>query len=148
MAALAVTALVATACVRESDENTNEGTNPSPGAVAVEVLVTDAGIEMPAELPGPEIMFEVTNSGMAEHGFAIDGLDERLDSLADGELATLRVELPPGEYTAYSPVEGDREAGIEASFTVIEGSDDDGAPLNEEGVGPSEEQDPIEDDGS
>jgi hypothetical protein len=35
----------------------------------------------------------------------------------------------------------------ERELTVTEAVDEGGAPLNDEGVGPSEEQDPIEDEG-
>ena len=76
-----VLALTLTSCFNERDENTNEGTNPSPGELVVEVELTDDGIEMPDEV------------------------------------------------------------------TVTEAVDEGGAPLNDEGVGPSEEQDPIEDEG-
>jgi hypothetical protein len=57
----------------------------------------------------------------------------------------VHLELEQGTYTVYSPVEGDREAGLERELTVTEAVDEGGAPLNDEGVGPSEEQDPIDD---
>ncbi len=131
-------------CFNERDENTNEGTNPSPGAIAVEVRLTDDAIELPDEIPGGEVEFEVSNAGEAPHGFAIEGVDAALDELRPDQLDTLRVELQPGTYTVYSPVEGDRDAGLQAELTVTEPAGDDGAPLNNEGVGPSEEQQPIE----
>lgn len=150
MKILAVTAvaLALAGCFREGDENTNEGTNASPGATVVEVLLTDTAIEMPTEVEAGHVTFEVTNSGTTPHGFAIEGVDEQLDDLRTDQLDTVRTELDAGTYTVYSPVEGDREAGLELQLTVTEAEGDDGAPLGDEGVGPSEEQDPIEDDGS
>jgi hypothetical protein len=142
-----VLALTLTSCFNERDENTNEGTNPSPGELVVEVELTDDGIEMPDEVPAGALLFEVTNSGTQPHGFAIDGVDGGLDELLADQLDTVHLELEPGTYTAYSSVEGDREDGLERELTVTEAVDEGGAPLNDEGVGPSEEQDPIEDEG-
>ncbi|HEX2767597.1 MAG TPA: hypothetical protein VHR55_13280 [Candidatus Limnocylindria bacterium] len=146
-AVLLVMALALAGCFNERDENTNEGTNPSPGAIAVEVRLTDDGIEMPSEISGGKVEFEVSNAGASPHGFGIGGVDGGLDELRPDKLETLRVELDPGSYTVYSPVDGDREAGLEVQLTVTEPADDGGAPLNDEGVGPSEEQQPIENGG-
>jgi hypothetical protein len=120
---LVLAALVLGACARESDENLNEGVNPSPGEVVVEVRLTDDSIEMPAEIPGGGVLFEVTNSGTVPHGFAIEGVDERLDSLFSDDLEELRTTLEPGTYRVFSPVEGDAEAGLELDLTVTEPED-------------------------
>lgn len=141
---LAVLALALAGCFRESDENTNEGIDSTPGEVAVEVLLTDASIEMPDEIEAGPVVFEVTNGGTEPHGFAIEGVDSQLDLRVD-QLDTVRTELEPGTYTVYSPVEGDREAGLERELTVTEASDGNGAPLRDEAIGPSEEQAPIDD---
>jgi hypothetical protein len=143
--ALAILALVLTSCFNERDENTNEGTRPSPGELVVEVKLTDDAIEMPDDVPAGALLFEVTNSGTSSHGFAVDGLEGGLDDLAPDQLDTVHFELEQGTYTVYSPVDGDREAGLERELTVTEAVDEGGAPLNDEGVGPSEEQDPIDD---
>jgi hypothetical protein len=146
-AALLVVALALTGCFNERDENTNEGTNPSPGAIVVEVRLTDDSIEMPNEISGGKVEFEVSNAGESPHGFVIEGVDGGIDDLRADQLETLRVELDPGTYTVYSPVEGDRDAGLEVQLAVTEPTDEDGAPLRNEAVGPSEEQQPIDDGG-
>lgn len=146
-AALLATAVVVSGCFRESDGNTNEGTNPSPGEIVVEVNITDETIQMPDEIESGPVLFEVTNSGTAPHGFAIEGVAEQIDDLLTDGLETLRTELEPGTYVVYSPVEGDREAGLERELTVTEAEAESPNPVDG-GVGPSEEQDPIEDDGN
>jgi hypothetical protein len=143
---LTLLAFAMAGCVREGDEDTNEGADTRPDELAVEVLITDASIELPAEISGGPVLFEVTNNGTTEHGFVIDGVDEGIESLGIDELDTLRTELEPGTYTVYSPVEGDRENGLEVQLTVTEEAAE-SAPLEGQGVGPSEEQEPIEDDG-
>jgi hypothetical protein len=127
-------------CFREQDENTQEGTDSSPGQVVVEVEIRDDGIAMPDEITAGDVLFEVTNIGTAEHGFEIDGTDAALDSLAVDQLETLEVSLEPGDYTAFSPVEGDRENGLEFAFTVTDAAEGSGAPLNDEGVEPGENE--------
>lgn len=127
-------------CFNESDENTNEGIDASPGETVVEVRLTDDSIEMPDEIPMGPAVFEVTNTGTAPHGFAIDGTDGAIDSLLSDGLETLRVELEPGDYTVYSPVDGDRDAGLERTLTVTEREGADGdAPA--EGVEGGEQED-------
>ena len=96
-------ALPLAACVRESDENTNEGTDASPGATVVEVELTDGSVEMPGEIPAGPVHFEVTNSGTVPHGFAIDGVDDALDDLLPDQLETLFTELEAATYVVYSP---------------------------------------------
>ena len=148
VAVLAVVALVLlAACTRESNENTNEGINPS-GGVAVEVRLTDDAIEMPDEIPSGQTAFEVTNSGTTAHGFAIEGVDDQLEGLLVDQLEVLRVDLEPGTYTVYSPEDGDREAGLEWELTVTEASPSEGAPLRDDAVGPSDEQDELGDEGN
>jgi hypothetical protein len=134
-----LTAMLA-GCVREGDENAPEGGDTSPGQIAIEVELTDDAIEMPDEISAGSVIFEVTNSGTAEHGFAIEGTDASLESLTVDQLDTVTVVLEPGTYTAFSPVDGDRESGLERSFSVTDAPDSSGAPLFDEGVEPGENQ--------
>ncbi len=148
LAIFAVLALGLAGCFSESDENTNEGADAPGEQVAVEVRLTDESIEMPDEVPAGDVVFEVSNSGTEPHGFKIEGVDGGFDELRTDQLDTFQAQLEPGEYTVYSPVEGDRDAGLERSMTVVAGEDDGNAPLNDEAIGPSEQQEPIEDEGS
>ena len=136
--AVPLLALALVGCFREDDENTMEGVDPSPGQVVVEVELTDDGIVMNDEIAAGDLLFEVTNSGEQPHGFAIDGHDGGLESLQPDQLDTVAVALEPGTYVAYSPVEGDRDAGLELEFTTVEMAEQSGAPNFEEGVEPGE----------
>jgi hypothetical protein len=143
---LAVLALALGACTRESDENTNEGVDASGAAVALEVEITDESIEMPESVGAGTVVFEVSNTGTSEHGFAIEGVGEQLPSLGVDELDALQLELEPGTYVVFSPVEGDREAGLERELTVTEASATSGSDPADDGVGPSERQDEMDDE--
>jgi hypothetical protein len=146
LAVLALLLAATSGCVRETDDNTNEGIDASPGEVAVEVLLTDSSIEMPTEIQAGAAVFEVTNGGTTDHGFVIDGIAGGLDSVGVDQLDTLRAELAPGTYAVYSPIEGDRENGLELELTITESDDGaSAAPLGDDAVGPSDEQAPIED---
>lgn len=146
---LALVALaVLSACARESNENTNEGVDAEGADVVIEAQINDDGFVLPDEMPAGMAVFEVTNSGTTPHGFAIEGIDDQLTELGIDELATLRVELTPGTYVVYSPVDGDREAGLERELVVTEATSSDGAPLRDDAVGPSDQQDEIDDEGN
>ena len=146
-ASMALAAMVALgACTRESDEDTNEGGPAADGRLAVEVRITDDAIALPDTVPAGPTLFEVTNNGTTAHGFAIEGYAPQLEELAIDELDFLELELEPGTYVVYSPVDGDREAGLERQLTVSEAQSTDDAPLRDDAVGPSEQQDPIDDE--
>jgi hypothetical protein len=136
--AVPLLALAVVGCFREDDENTMEGVDPSPGQIVVEVELTDDGIVMSEEIAAGDLLFEVINSGEEPHGFAIEGQDGGLESLQPDQLDTLAATLEPGTYVAYSPVEGDRDAGLELEFTTVEMAEQSGAPNFEEGVEPGE----------
>lgn len=80
----------------------------------VEVSVNDGVIEMPDSLTAGTVTLAVTNSSQQQaHGLVLTGpIEEKgLEGLiAPGQSDTLKVELEPGTYTAYCPVDGHRES--------------------------------------
>ena len=144
--AVPLLALALVGCFREDDENTMEGVDPSPGQIVVEVELSDDAIVMNEEIAAGDLLFEVTNSGEQPHGFAIEGQDGGLESLQPDQLDTLAVKLEPGSYVAFSPVEGDRDAGLELEFTTVEMAEQSGAPNFDEGVEPGENNESGEDE--
>ena len=139
-------AVTLTSCV--SGERTENEGRPPAGDYFVIVHLTDDGIELPADIPAGTVSFEVENNGGEQHGFVIDGPDvsERLEDLDPLERGVLTVNLEPGTYEVYSPTDDDREDGLEATLEVTEAPPT--SPAGEQpGVGPSDVQDPIEDEG-
>ena len=135
-----------TACVT-NERTENEG-RPPPGDYFVIVHLMDDGIELPADIPAGTVSFEVENNGAEEHGFVIEGpgLSERLEDLDPLERGVLTVNIEPGTYSVYSPTGDDREEGLEATLEVTEAPPSQNAG-EQPGVGPSDRQDPIEDEG-
>ena len=92
-----------------------QGDNP------VEVTLVDGQIQMVNSLPAGSTTFMVTNNGTKEHSFEIEGngIEEELDPhLQPGENGTLNVDLQPGTYEVYCPVDDHRAQGMTMQLTV------------------------------
>lgn len=64
----------------------------------------------------------VTNDGTQVHNLTIEG-DGATADLASGASENLTVDVPAGEYVVYCSIPGHREAGMEATLTVAEGTE-------------------------
>jgi hypothetical protein len=144
VAGLMIAAL--SACIT-NERFENEG-RPPPGDRFVIVHLMDDELKLASEVAAGTVSFEIENNGAREHGFAIEGPDvsERIESIGPLEREVLTVNLEPGTYTVYSPTGDDRADGMEATLEVTEPPPSD-FPEDQGGVGPSEEQDEIEDEG-
>jgi uncharacterized cupredoxin-like copper-binding protein len=88
---------------------------------AVQVRITDHGIEMPPSLPTGATTFEVTNAGSSAHSFALAGPagDAKLEApLKPGETGTLEVVLDTGTYRVYCPVEQGHGDSMQVALNV------------------------------
>jgi uncharacterized cupredoxin-like copper-binding protein len=76
-----------------------------------------------------KVTFTVTNDGQQTHALEVEGngVEEETDSIAAGESGTLTVDLEPGEYEFYCPIDGHREQGMEGKLTVGGSSSDAGS---------------------
>jgi len=65
--------------------------------------------------------FKIANGGKETHNFVIEGagLSLKLASdLARGDTAEMPVDLKPGTYTIYCPIDGHRGKGMQRTVTV------------------------------
>lgn len=102
-------------CVQGEGEATEASPGESPAGQLIEVRLTEYEIEMPATLPTGQVTFDVTNDGQEEHNFEVEteGFEvEFEENLAPGERRWLIVNLEPGEYEIYCPVDGHRDQGM------------------------------------
>jgi hypothetical protein len=85
------------------------------------VELNEYSIRMPSSLaPGPQA-FTIANGGKELHSFEIEGngVRARLPSdLPRGDSAKLELDLKPGTYTVYCPIDGHRAKGMETTITV------------------------------
>jgi len=78
-------------------------------------------IDMPTTLPAGTTTFNVTNDGTITHSFEFEGqgIEKRLaQPLQPGQSGTLTVDLKPGTYEAYCPVDGHKGMGMDVHVTV------------------------------
>jgi uncharacterized cupredoxin-like copper-binding protein len=94
----------------------------SPTATrCVTVSLSEFKIDMPTTLPAGTTTFQVTNKGTITHSFEIEGqgIEKRLPHTLDpGQSATLTVDLKPGAYEAYCPVDDHKGMGMDRHLTV------------------------------
>jgi uncharacterized cupredoxin-like copper-binding protein len=97
------------------------GGETGTGSNTVDVTLTEYQIDMPTTLQAGPTTFAVSNTGTVTHGFEVEGqgIEEELETeLQPGDSGTLEVDLEPGAYTIYCPVNGHRGLGMELSVTV------------------------------
>lgn len=94
---------------------------PATGANRVAVQEEEHTISMPSSIPAGLTVFEISNVGTEEHSFVIEGqgIQAQLEqNLQPGETNTLEVDLLPGSYLVYCPVEDHAEHGMRLDLTV------------------------------
>jgi plastocyanin len=80
-----------------------------PGQVAdIAVVLDEWSITIPTDtLAGGQTQFTVVNRGEFMHGLEVEGqgIEEKLENIRPGDQATITVNLPPGAYELYCPVQ-------------------------------------------
>ena len=97
--------------------------NPPPAAAAprIQVQLTEYEIQMPDAIAAGTQTFHIANAGKQNHNFAIEGngISQKLASdLTRGDWAPMTVDLKPGTYTVYCPVDKHRARGMRRTITV------------------------------
>ena len=69
-----------------------------------------------------EVTFNEENAGQVTHSLEIEdvnGKDQELEGdVSPGQSGTLKVNLPPGKYEFYCPVDNHKQMGMEGEITV------------------------------
>ena len=89
--------------------------------VDTNVELTDYAIRIPATMPAGHQRFRIVNSGKENHNFVItgNGVSAQLpDDLSRGDSTEIAVDLKPGTYTVFCPLDGHRGKGMETTVTV------------------------------
>jgi uncharacterized cupredoxin-like copper-binding protein len=96
----------------------------SPVAEDTDTLVHVTAVDIAFERTALSIMADtdvtivVTNKGVLQHDFVIEGTDYATELLDGGASAEVVVNLPAGTYTYYCSVSGHRTAGMSGTLTV------------------------------
>jgi plastocyanin len=123
LALAATTGLVLVACTAAESPSQAPGDASAAGAgeaQTVEVSLTEFQIDMPTSIAAGPVTFDVSNDGAEIHGFEVEGngIEEEIEELAAGEAGTLEVDLEPGTYEVYCPVDDHRGMGMELELEV------------------------------
>ena len=67
-----------------------------------------------------KVTVDFANPSSTPHGVEIDGngVEEKTETVTSGDAPPITVDLKPGTYTFYCPVDGHRAAGMEGKLTV------------------------------
>ena len=101
-------------------EDDNPAARPAGALPTQEVHLIEYAIHMPETLPAGRVAFNVENGGKEKHAFEIEGngIEEKTGELSRGDSASLELELRPGTYTIYCPVNGHADKGMRRTLRV------------------------------
>lgn len=101
----------------ERDEPSSRASSAGP---IQEVHLIEYAIHMPESVPAGRIDFRVENGGKEKHAFEVEGngVHQKTEELTRGNSASLSVDLKPGTYTVYCPVEGHAGKGMKRTLVV------------------------------
>jgi uncharacterized cupredoxin-like copper-binding protein len=132
-AVVAALSLGAAACGDDDDEDgaaattstqpaaTPTATTPSKGRSAVTISATDFKFS-PSDptVKAGQATFTLRNDGQAPHALEIEGngVEEETDTIQPGQTANLKVDLKPGTYEIYCPVDNHKQLGMEGELKV------------------------------
>lgn len=128
---VAAAAVALTACggggepAADTAEGETAASTTSGEARTVDVSLTEYRIEMPRTVRAGSTVFRVSNDGAEVHNFEVESgdMEEELESdLQPGETATLEVDLSPGTYEVYCPVDDHADRGMRLELRVAEGA--------------------------
>ncbi len=106
-----------------SDDSNDQAARDTSGvAGSVELTATEYKFDpSTVELAkSGEMTFTLVNDGQVTHALEIEGqgIEEESDEIEGGATTALTVDLEPGEYEFYCPVDDHREKGMEGTLTV------------------------------
>lgn len=98
------------------------GNRIAPAATAeTNVELTEYEIRMPDTINAGHERFRIVNSGKENHNFVItgNGVSAQLpNDLTRGDTTDIAMDLKPGTYTVFCPVDGHRGKGMQRTLTV------------------------------
>jgi len=111
-----------------SDDSSDDSSANSTGSAADEIPVqlSDYTIDPSTLSPreGGTITLSIINNGPSAHALEIEGngIEEKTGTINTGDRTKLTVDLKPGTYEMYCPIDGHRQRGMEGTIVVRGGS--------------------------
>jgi plastocyanin len=121
-AALLAALVLAVAGCGVDDNGNDSQASPAAPHHTVTITETDFALDpssVALDQPGT-YAFEVVNEGQVAHALEIEGqgIEEETETLDPGERATLTVDLSPGTYELYCPIDDHAERGMNGRVDV------------------------------
>ena len=101
--------------------STGPASPTAAGGASVDVTLSEYHIDMPQSVPAGTVSFTVANAGSTAHNFEIEGNGVEKTCAANlhpGETKTLQVDLKPGSYEVYCPVDNHKGMGMKLDLKV------------------------------
>jgi outer membrane protein assembly factor BamB len=127
-AGASITALTLGGMLQESGATPAAGESATPAAgeatggeatgvsvTTIDIAFEEKELSIPADT---DVTVTVTNAGMLQHDWIVEGTDFASPLLNGGDSAEVVVNLPAGIYTYYCSVAGHREAGMQGTLVV------------------------------
>jgi uncharacterized cupredoxin-like copper-binding protein len=113
---------VSTTTPTTTEAGATGATGAAGGGETVDISETDFALD-PSDVStkAGTVTFNVSNDGDTTHNLEVEGsgVEEELPAdLAPGDSGKLSVDLEPGTYTMYCPVDGHRDQGMEGTVEV------------------------------
>ena len=109
-------------CGSDDSNDQAAGDTTGGGRGSVELTATDFKFDpSTVELAkSGEMTFTLVNDGQVAHALEIEGqgIEEESDEIDGGTTTALTVDLKPGDYEFYCPIDGHREQGMEGTLVV------------------------------
>jgi len=108
------------------DSSDSSGSTSGSASDEIPVQLADYTITPSTLSPreGGTITLSIINNGPSSHALEIEGngVEEETGTINTGDRAKLTVDLKPGTYEMYCPIDGHRQRGMEGTIAVGGGS--------------------------
>lgn len=116
-ALLLLTVILLAGCGSEEGDG-----DSASGGKSVEITAKDFKLD-PADVSveaSGKTTFTLANKGESKHALEIEGngVEEETETISPGETASVTLDLEPGTYVLYCPVDGHRSRGMEGTLVV------------------------------
>jgi uncharacterized cupredoxin-like copper-binding protein len=104
-------------------ESTSSSTTASGGGASSSLDISETEYKLDPADPTAKagsVTFDVANAGGVTHSLEVEGsgVEEETDDIAPGQSAQLTVDLQPGTYEIYCPIDSHKDMGMEGTLTV------------------------------
>jgi plastocyanin len=122
IAVLAGAAIATAGCGGSSSSTTGSETTTNASGATLTIVEKDFSLDPSSPtVKAGSVTIEAKNEGGTSHALEIEGNgleEQRTDTVGPNDSSFITVDLKPGTYTMYCPVDGHRGLGMKGTITV------------------------------